>query len=118
MSEPLPECLSCGACCFSRLDAYVAVTGADYARLGERADDLVTFRGNRAFLRMIDGRCASLELAPATRELVCSSYELRPEVCRALTRGSPECLGERAAKASRPLAALAARARETAPPFE
>lgn len=118
MTEPLPElpeCLACGACCFSRLDAYVAVTGADHARLGERADDLVTFRGNRAFLRMVDGRCASLALALSTRELVCSVYELRPEVCRALERGSPECLGERAAKADRPPAALDALARPETP---
>lgn len=107
-SEPLPECLVCGACCFSRLDAYAPVTGADHARLGDRAGELVTFLGNRAYLRMVDDRCAALTLVPATGELVCSAYALRPDVCRALERGSAECLGERAAKADRPRAALAA----------
>ncbi len=102
----LPACLTCGTCCFSLLEAYVAVTGADHARLGDAADTLVRFEGNRAYLRMVDGRCAALLLEPRSGRFVCSVYPTRPEICRALERGSPECLGELAEKRDRPLLAL------------
>lgn len=95
----LPECLACGACCFSTLETYVRVTGDDYARLGELADALVRFVGNRAYLRVEGGRCAALVVERASRRLVCRAYEHRPDVCRDLERGSPACLAERERKA-------------------
>jgi Fe-S-cluster containining protein len=101
-----PECLSCGVCCFSRLEAYVRVTGDDYARLGERAEELVRFDGHRAHMRMVDGHCAALRVEESPVRLVCSAYETRPEVCRDLARGSGACLGEIATKQDRPLFAL------------
>ena len=104
--DDLPACLACGTCCFSRLDTYVPVTGNDHARLAEHADDLVVFHGNRAFLRMEDGHCAALRVDADAGAFVCTVYEQRPETCRALARGSPACLGERAEKAERPIAAL------------
>jgi Fe-S-cluster containining protein len=101
------ECLECGACCFSTLETYVRVTGDDHARLGERADELVEWRGNRAYMKMKDGHCAAL--AVVSRRFVCTIYEARPQTCRDLARGSPECHGERATKGDRALLALARR---------
>lgn len=105
-------CLRCGVCCFSRLDTYVRVTGEDWARLGPDADRLARFVGHRAYLRMIDGRCAALAIRPAedgsdAREYFCTVYERRPQTCRDLARGSPECEAEIALKADRPAAAVA-----------
>jgi len=96
-----PECLACGVCCFSQLDTYVPVSGDDHARLGDHAESLVIFKGTRAYMRMVDARCAALQLDREGR-FVCTVYDERPLVCRELARGSPECQGERATKADRP----------------
>jgi uncharacterized protein len=96
------DCRSCGVCCFSRSESYVAVTGHDWSRLGAEAERLAVFSNNRAFMRMIDGHCAALIVRPdesGGRDRFCSVYERRPQICRALERGSPECAGERATKA-------------------
>jgi len=98
------DCRSCGVCCFSRLEAYVRVTGEDWARLEPNADRLAHFIGNRAFLRMTDGHCAALEIRrrpDGQSDHFCTIYEQRPQICRDLARGSPECLGEIATKAMR-----------------
>lgn len=102
----IPECLACGACCFSTLETYVSVTGDDHARLGERAEELVVFHGNRAYMRMHQGRCAALSVDREHRRFVCTVYDARPAVCRELARGSRECAGERASKGERPGIAL------------
>jgi Fe-S-cluster containining protein len=111
-----PDCLKCGTCCFSTLDRYVAVSGDDYERLGEHAERLVTWIGNRAYMKMHDGHCAALAIQ-TTRQgsssdtggarFVCTIYDERPTTCRALERGSPECEGERATKGERPMLTLA-----------
>jgi uncharacterized protein len=101
-----PECLACGACCFSQLATYVRVTGNDHSRLAERADGLVWFDGNRAYMRMTEGHCAALRLEPASGHFFCTAYAQRPDVCRDLERGSPACLGEISVKAERPVIAL------------
>jgi Fe-S-cluster containining protein len=103
----VPECLRCGACCFSKLATYVQVTGDDHLRLADDADALTHFVGNRCYMRMLDDHCAALRLV-STGELVCSVYETRPTVCRDLERGSGACAGEREQKAERPKAALLA----------
>jgi uncharacterized protein len=108
----IPECLACGACCFSLLGTYVRVTGFDHARLGERAQELVWFDGIRAYMRMAGGHCGALRIEPASGQFFCSAYETRPEVCRDLARGSGACRGELDAKAQRPLLALGLRRRE------
>jgi Fe-S-cluster containining protein len=102
-------CLRCGACCFSTLPTYVPVTGADHARLGDHADDLVTFEGVRAYLRIEDGHCAALRVEDDREgpRFVCSVYDVRPATCRELLRGSPACEGELATKAARPREAAA-----------
>jgi uncharacterized protein len=102
--EPLP-CIECGACCFSTLPTSIRVTGDDYARLGEAAEGLVHFIGNRAFMRLTEGHCAALRIDPAGR-FTCSVYEARPGLCRELERGSPQCAGERFTKGERPAARL------------
>lgn len=98
------------------------VNGADWERLGDDAARVAHFVGNRAFMRMVDGHCAALEVRvgdprPAmrakasgeeltmmnagAREYFCTVYERRPQVCRDLARGSPECEGELLAKGGR-----------------
>jgi Fe-S-cluster containining protein len=110
VTEPLNDsaaCLRCGVCCFSHLETYVRVTGEDWTRLGPDAGRYAHFIGHRAYLRMTDGHCAALALRTAAggaREYVCRIYERRPQTCRDLARGSPECEGERALKANRPAA--------------
>ena len=106
MGDDAPRCLACGACCFSRLTEYVRVSGDDYARLGEEAEALTVFVGNRCYMRMFEGHCASLVVDALTGELACSTYATRPEICRALARGSAECAGEIHEKHERPLILL------------
>lgn len=105
-------CLGCGACCFSRLESYVPVRGDDYARLGDRAEALVWFENNRAYLTMIDGHCIALVVGIDPNEdkgrFTCSIYADRPSTCRELHRGSPTCEGELHEKIDRPNAAFEA----------
>jgi len=98
------------------------VTGDDHARLGDRADDLVVFHENRAFMRLAEvpgsgiKRCAALALDPASGGFSCSVYELRPSICRSVERGDPSCRGELSTKADRPRRALVVlRARSLTP---
>jgi len=77
---------------------FVRVTGADWERLGADAENSAHFIGHRAFMRMKDGHCAGLEIKHSpegAREFFCTLYEKRPQICRDLARGSPECEGER-----------------------
>lgn len=103
MSSPPPDCLRCGACCFSPSARFVRVTGADWARLGDAAEHVAHFigRGNEAYMKMTAGHCIALDIRPATDgapEYFCTLYDRRPQICRDLARGSPECQGERAVK--------------------
>ena len=80
------------------------VTGEDWARLGADAARVARFLGHRAYMKMTGERCAALELrrgADGANEFFCTVYERRPQVCRDLARGSPQCAGERAAKRGR-----------------
>jgi len=76
--------------------------GDDWSRLGGAAERVAHFLGNRAYMRMEGGRCAALEAKIALKgggvEYFCTIYERRPQVCRDLGRGSPECEGELARK--------------------
>jgi Fe-S-cluster containining protein len=81
------------------------VTGEDWTRLGEAAELVAHIVGNRAYMRMADGRCAALDVrtgADGARECFCTVYERRPQICRDLARGSPQCEGEMALKGDRP----------------
>ncbi|MBC7369898.1 MAG: YkgJ family cysteine cluster protein [Undibacterium sp.] len=104
---PTPDCLRCGVCCFSKLETYVRVTGDDWTRLGPMAERVAQFIGNKAYMQMRDGHCAALEpraAADGTRQYFCAIYAKRPETCRELARGSPQCEGEIARKGARPSA--------------
>jgi hypothetical protein len=96
------DCQNCGVCCFSESHEYIWVTGYDWTRLGEDADRLAQFIGVRAFMKMRDGHCGALEIKRVDGRVRfgCSIYERRPEICRYLGRGSPECLGELETKAT------------------
>jgi Fe-S-cluster containining protein len=102
----IPECTSCGTCCFSYATDYLRVSGYDYERLGDAAEELVHFIENRAYLRVEDGHCVALTCDSATGRFYCSIYERRPDVCRVLERGSGHCAAERAEKSERPLLML------------
>jgi hypothetical protein len=76
---------------------FVRLGGADWSRLGAAAERVAHFIGNRAYMRMADGHCAALELrvgAHGALEHFCTIYEQRPQVCRDLARGSPQCEAE------------------------
>jgi Fe-S-cluster containining protein len=107
------DCMTCAACCFSESPRHARVTGDDHARLGDAAEDLITWVGNQAFMRLEavgEGsplhRCGALAVDPERGTFACSIYERRPQICRDLERGSPECRGELEAKAERPRRAL------------
>ena len=104
-AERFPECLECGTCCFSNNERSVRVTGDDYERLGDAVEQFVQFLDHRAYMRLADGHCAALRIELSGR-FVCTVYEARPDACRDLERGSPNCAGELYTKAGRAQARL------------
>ena len=95
------DCRSCGVCCFSESPTYVRVMGVDWARLGADVDVHAHFIGHRAFMRMREGHCAALEVhtdATGNADFFCSVYDRRPDTCRDLQRGSPQCGAEQESK--------------------
>jgi Fe-S-cluster containining protein len=112
-TEPPEDCMRCAACCFSDSPRHARVSGDDYQRLGEDAEELVTWIENLAFMRIERvtsasdiHKCVALAIDPAAGTFACSIYERRPEVCRDLARGGGACRGELATKADRPRRAL------------
>jgi Fe-S-cluster containining protein len=101
--EGVPECTRCGACCFSSSPRYLRVFGCDYERLGDEAERLTHFIDNRAYMRLAEGHCAALTYEADSARFLCSIYERRPDVCRALERGSGQCAADRAEKSEEPL---------------
>lgn len=92
-TSSVPECLVCGACCFSTGERYVPVSGDDHLRLSQHAEPYTKFIGNRCYMRMVDDHCAALELTAQGR-FVCRVYSQRPDVCRELVRGEGACQAE------------------------
>lgn len=77
------------------------VTGADWRRLGVAAELVAHFVGHRAFMKMTAGHCAALQVQPSAAgppRFFCTVYEERPQLCRDLARGSPQCDAECATK--------------------
>jgi Fe-S-cluster containining protein len=98
------DCLNCGVCCFAKSATYIRVSGSDWTRLGEGAEQLARFVGQRAYMRMEDGHCIALQVTARRGHppvFFCSIYEKRPQVCRDLRRGSMECQGELSTKADK-----------------
>ena len=104
----MEDCIECGACCFSESERHARVTGDDHERLGDGADEWVTFIGNQAFMKLTRtngvSHCAALRIANGT--FLCEIYERRPQVCRDLERASAACEGERETKKRRTLPLL------------
>ena len=107
MTFPPSDCRPCGRCCFSELPEYVRVFGIDADRMDERAQAFTHFIGNKSFMRLEDGHCAALAIDPDARMFSCSIYEMRPDVCRSLQRGTGACRAEYEIKADRPDVAIA-----------
>ena len=70
---------------------------------------ILYFLGNRSYLRLEDGHCAALVVSVdgGAPRFTCAIYEMRPDVCRSLERGSGACGADRHEKAERPLLAAA-----------
>lgn len=102
----IPACTACGTCCFSELPEYVRVFGVDFDRMDGYAQTFTHFIGNRCFMRIEHRRCAALVIDPAGKQFLCSIYEMRPDVCRSLERGTGACRGEIFSKGQRPAEAL------------
>lgn len=105
MTERVPDCQRCGACCRNPrhnrahgiLD-YVDVVPTDrlFQRRGLR--ERWTFRTDEGTHHMKlrrDGRCEALE-GDIARFVSCGIYAFRPQVCRNLQAGTPQCLEARA----------------------
>lgn len=71
----------------------MTVTGDDWSRLGDNAERLAVWNNNKAFMRMEHGHCAALvvETQADGAQFACSIYDQRPQTCRDLARGSPQC---------------------------
>ena len=83
---------------------YVRLLGDDWEFLGESANEVAQFIGNRAYMRMRDGHCVALQRIDGLdgqRLFHCSIYDKRPTLCRELERGSPECAADLELKAER-----------------
>lgn len=100
MSKTLDEtsCRSCGACCTpQRNDAvYVGVSASDVARFSRNFRNQSVAHG--AILTKLDsvGHCVCVALRGTVGKRVsCAIYERRPDECRRLAVGSPECLAAR-----------------------
>ncbi len=90
-ADDLPECLACGACCFSSEADYLQVFEVDAARLGADCAALTVSVGAARYVAMKDGHCAALSLELELGSTACTLYPRRPDVCRHLQRGSAQC---------------------------
>lgn len=103
MSDVSFDCLSCGACCFSRNPRYLELAPWDAAR-ALSPESLFSEEG-RTFVRFDYAHCIHLDLSNG--KAACSFYEDRPEACCAFRAGSFEC-----AKAKRANSVMGALVRE------
>jgi uncharacterized protein len=144
MAEPeVPDCITCGRCCFTVNEDYIELDEDDWERLDERARALVSEVVDgpwlpedpensaappgwvawaaaqptrlRRFMRLEDGHCAALSLDAAKGLYLCSIYEQRPYVCRhALMPGWKHCHDQRRDKELVAIEALRRSARKIA----
>jgi Fe-S-cluster containining protein len=101
MSDGVPDCRTCGACCYGDT-MWVHLVADDDDRLGEervRRLTVLTEHGRGFFARsmkMSGGRCVAFSEKLADGGCGCSIYQVRPEICRDFAAGSPDCLAARA----------------------
>ncbi|MEZ5999602.1 YkgJ family cysteine cluster protein [Hyphomonas sp.] len=91
MSDPSFDCVSCGACCFSRNLRYLQLLPWDASR-SLPPESLFTEGGN-TYVDFSCGHCVHLDLSNG--KAACQVYENRPEACRAFRAGSFECVKAR-----------------------
>lgn len=88
MSNTIPDCLSCGACCFGGHARYVRLFDEDLNR--DLPPEAVIRIEDRHYMVMEGGHCA--QLCPGgDGAMRCGVYERRPTACRAFRAGSFEC---------------------------
>ena len=96
MTRKLPvvpsDCCDCGACCFSDDERYIAVFAVDQARMGDHALAFTQLVEGRRCMRFKGGRCTALREAAGRWH--CAIYDVRPDSCRWLARGSGHCLAD------------------------
>ncbi len=101
MSAPVPDCRTCGACCYGD-ERWIKLERGDDDRLGDLHAKVTVWvehgRGYRSrAMRMAQGRCVAYSDAlPDGCGVGCSIYGVRPAVCRELDAGSVGCLEARA----------------------
>jgi len=106
---PIPDCVTCGACCFAMLCVGVRpnedVPAEDYwdvtieGKNGEITVDRFMRREAENFA------CAALEIRDGTQAL-CKIYEKRPRMCRDFEAGSDKCHALRRAFGYEPFLSL------------
>lgn len=87
------DCVSCGACCFSKNPRYLSLLGWDASR--RLPPGSLSEEDGRIYVRFDCGHCVHLDLSGG--KAVCGVYEERPEACRAFRAGSFECIKARRA---------------------
>ncbi|HJZ83724.1 MAG TPA: YkgJ family cysteine cluster protein [Polyangia bacterium] len=89
------DCQRCGACCYGP-DHYIDLLPADLLRLGGRTAGRYAVAGGRgrASMQMVHAHCAALLARQG--HFWCRIYGRRPDACRRVEVGTPECLRARA----------------------
>ena len=93
MSDPSFDCVSCGACCFSRNPRYLQLLPWDTSR--NLPPESHFTEDGRTYVKFDCGHCVHLDLSNG--KAVCQVYDARPEACRAFRAGSFECVKARRA---------------------
>ena len=88
MSDKAFDCVSCGACCFSRNPRYLQLLPYDASR--ELPEESLIRENGETYVSFACGHCVHLDLSNG--KAACQVYEDRPEACRAFRAGSFECM--------------------------
>jgi Fe-S-cluster containining protein len=99
-NEPVPDCLTCGACCtflfvigLNPLDQIPAESVWDVIQGTKKNREIVIDRFLRRDQETL--HCAALDTTSESDKAVCRIYERRPRPCRNFEAGSDKCHGLR-----------------------